>query len=44
MGNQNKRVLILLEVAFQPFNMLHVQIVGRLIQKQDIRLLKKELS
>ena len=39
MGNQDKCVLIFLKIPLQPFNVLGVQVVGGLIQKQDIRLL-----
>ena len=34
-GNQDERVLVFLQVAFQPFNMLFIKIVGRLIEKQN---------
>ena len=33
MGDQNKGIFIILEIAFQPFNVLLIQIVGRLVQK-----------
>ena len=42
MGDQNKRILIIQEISFQPCNVFLIQIVGWLIQKQDIRLLKKQ--
>ena len=32
MGDKNKSVLIVIEVSLQPFNVLCIQIVGRLIQ------------
>ena len=44
MGDQNKGILILLQITLQPFNMLLIQIIGRLIQKQDVRLFQKQLS
>ena len=44
MGDQNKGILILLQITLQPFNMLLIQIVGRLIQKQDVWLFQKQLS
>ena len=43
MGDQDKSIFIILKIALQPFNMLFVQIVGRLVQKQDIRLFQKQL-
>ena len=42
-GNKDKGILIIQKISFQPCNMLLIQIVGRLIQKQDIWLLKKKL-
>ena len=42
-GNKDKGILIIQKISFQPCNMLLIQIVGRLIQKQDVRLLKKKL-
>ena len=44
MGDQNESILIIQQITFQPFNMLLIQIVGRLIQKQNIRFLQKQLS
>ena len=43
-GDQDKGVLIVIQIPFQPGNMLSVQIVGRLVQKQDIRFFQKELG
>ena len=42
-GNKDKCILIIQKISFQPCNMLLIQIIGRLIQKQDVRLLKKKL-
>ena len=44
MGDQDEGVFIFLEIAPQPLDMLHVQVVGGLVQKEDIRLLQKELG
>ena len=44
MGNEDKRIFIFLQIPLQPFDMLLVQIIGRLVQKQNIRLLKQQLS
>ena len=44
MGDQNKSIFVFLKIPLQPFNMLYVQIVGRLVKKKDIRFLKQQLS
>ena len=44
MGNKDKCILIILQITFQPFNMFLIQIVGRLIQKKDIRFFQKQLA
>ena len=44
MGNQNKGIFIVVEIAFQPFNMLFIQIVGRLVQKKNVRLFQQKFS
>ena len=44
MGDQDKGIFIVLEIPFQPLDMLHIQIIGRLIQKQDIRFFQKQLA
>ena len=44
MGDQDKGVLIVLKVPFQPLDMLYIQVVCRLVEEQDIRLFKKKLS
>ena len=43
MGYQNKSIFIALQIGFQPFNMLHIQIVGRLVQNKNIRALEQQL-
>ena len=43
MGDQNKGIFIILEIAFQPFNVLLIQIVGRLIENQEVRFRKHQL-
>ena len=43
-GDKDKCILIILQITLQPFDMFLIQIVGRLIQKQDIRLLQKQLA
>ena len=44
MGDQDKGILIILKVPLQPLDMLYIQIVCRLVEEQDIRLLKKKFS
>ena len=44
MRNQHKCIFIFLQIPFQPFNMNCIQIVGRFIQKQNIRLFQKQFS
>ncbi|MNC83232.1 hypothetical protein D3C75_1370790 [compost metagenome] len=44
MGNQDEGIRILLQIVRQPVNMLHIQIVGRLIQQQYIGLLQQQLG
>ena len=43
MTDQNKCILIFLQVTFQPCNMLGIQIVCRLVKQKDLRFLKKKL-
>ena len=40
MRNQDKCIFIIQKIALQPCNVLFVQIIGRLIKKQNIRLFK----
>ena len=44
MGDQDKSIFILIEIPLQPLDMLHIQIVGRLVQKKDIRFFQKQLA
>ena len=44
MGDQDKSVLVILKIPLQPLDMLYIQIVCRLVEEQDIRLLKKKFS
>ena len=44
MGDQDKSTFIFLKIALQPGNMLFIQIVGRLVQKKDVRLFQKQFS
>ena len=39
--DQNEGIFILFKVSFQPGDMFHIQVVGRLIQKKDIRFFQK---
>ena len=44
MGDQHKGVFVLQQVAFQPGDVLYVQIVGRLVQQQNVRLFQQQLG
>ena len=44
MGNQNKGMLIVLQKLGEPFDMLNVQIVCRLVQQQNLGVLQQQLS
>ena len=44
MGNEDEGIFILLQVAFQPVYVLYIQIVGRLVQQQNVRLFQKKLA
>ena len=43
-GDQDEGVFVIQKITFQPGNVLLVQIVGRLVQKKDIRFLQKQLG
>ncbi len=42
MGNHHHRMFIPLQIFLQPLNRLHIQMIRRLIQQQDIRFLKQQ--
>ena len=44
MGNENEGILILLKVTPEPLDMLLIQVVGGLVQQEDIRFLQQQLS
>ena len=39
MGNQNEGMLVILQEFGKPFNVLHIQIVGGLVEKQNLGVL-----
>ena len=43
MADQDKCVLIFIQITLQPFDMFRIQIVGRLIQQQNIGLFPTEV-
>ena len=43
-GNKDKCILIFLKIALQPFDMHRIQVVGGLVQKEDIGFLEQQLS
>ena len=44
MRNKDEGVFVFNQIAFQPFDVIFVQIVGRLIQKKNIRFFQKQLT
>ena len=44
MGDEDEGVFILLEISLQPLDVLHVQVVGGLVQQQDVGLFQQQLS
>ena len=44
MADEDEGVLILVQVALEPFDVLGVQIVGRFVQKQDVGLFQQEFG
>ena len=44
MGNQNEGMLVVLQEFGEPFDMFNVQIVGRLVQQQNLGVLQQQLS
>ena len=43
MRDQDKGILVLCQIPFQPADMLFIQVIRRLVQKKDIRLLQEQL-
>ena len=43
MGNQNKGMLVILQEFGEPFDVLHVQIVGGLVEQQNLGVLQEQL-
>ena len=44
MGNYDDRIVKVDQEFFQPLNSRKIQVVGRLIQKKDVRVAEKRLS
>ena len=44
MRDQDKSILIVIQVTLQPLNMFRIQIVGRLVKKQNVRFLQQKLA
>ena len=44
MGNQNKRILVILKESCEPCDMILVEVVSRLVKNQNHRILEKKLS
>jgi len=43
-ADQDKGIFVIIQITFQPFNMLCIQIVGGLIQEKNIRFLQKKFA
>ncbi|MNY23898.1 hypothetical protein D3C86_1575820 [compost metagenome] len=43
MGNEDEGILVIVQIALQPFDMLLIQIVRRLIEEQNVWLFQKQL-
>ena len=44
MRDQDKSILVVIQVALQPLNVFGIQIVGRLVKKQNVRLFQQKLA
>ena len=44
MRNQDEGIFILLEIAGEPLDVFRIQVVGRFVQEQDIRILQEQLG
>ena len=44
MGDEDESVFVILQEAGQPADVLHIQIVGGLVQQQNIRILQQQLG
>ena len=44
MGNNNDRLRIISQIRLQPLDRCDIQVVGRLIQKQNVRLAQKQFD
>ena len=43
MGYKDKSILIILQISGKPYDMLRIQVVGGLVQKQYVRFFQKKL-
>ena len=43
-ADQDKGIFVIIQITFQPFNMLCIQIVGGLIQEKNIRFLQQKFA
>ena len=44
MRNQNKSIFVIIQIPFQPFYMIFIEIIGRLIQKKNVRLFQQQFG
>mgnify|MGYP006907175417 CR=1 FL=1 len=43
MGNQDKRILIFVQITSEPFDVLFIKVVSRFVQQQNVRFFQKQL-
>ena len=43
-GDQNECVFVIIQVTFQPFDVVFIQIVGRFVQQQNVGFFQQEFS
>ena len=40
--NENKCIFVIYQIIFQPLDMVGVEVIGRLVQKQNVRLFEEQ--
>ena len=43
MRNQNKSIFVIIQIPLQPLYMIFIEIIGRFIQKQNVRFFQQQL-
>ena len=44
MRDQDKSILVIKKITFEPCDMFFIEMVGRFVKKQDVRFLQKEFA